>query len=174
MGYTTDFSGEFTLNKPLTAEQAAYINKFSGTRRMKRDAKRCECMLDATREAVGLPVGIEGAYFTGGTGMAGQDRDKSILDYNCKPHGQPGLWCQWTVSEDNLTVQWDRGEKFYYYTEWLEYLIEHFFKRWGYTLNGEVSWFGEDDSDRGTIYVKDNMVEAVADEITNPGPSWDQ
>jgi hypothetical protein len=37
MGYTTDFSGEFKLDKPLTDEQAIYVNKFADTRRMKRD-----------------------------------------------------------------------------------------------------------------------------------------
>ena len=37
--------------------------------------------------------------------------------------------------------------------------------------NGEVTWEGDDDDDCGTIFVKDNQVEAVEDLIFKPGPS---
>lgn len=85
----------------------------------------------------------------------------------------PGIWCQWVPTEDGEGIQWDGAEKFYCYDEWLVYLIEHFLKPWGYVLNGKVSWEGENHSDVGVIYVKDNKVEAVQSEITNPGPSWE-
>ncbi len=39
-------------------------------------------------------------------------------------------------------------------------------------LNGEITWEGEDRDDGGTIFVKDNQVEAVDDLIFNAGPSW--
>ena len=67
---------------------------------------------------------------------------------------------------------YDDGEKFYEYVEWLEYLVKNFLDPWSYKLNGEMSWSGEEDDDRGTIYVKENKVEAVDDDISNPGPSW--
>lgn len=85
---------------------------------------------------------------------------------------QPGLWCQWAPSEDGSELAWDEGEKFYGYVEWLEYLVHHFFEPWGRKLSGEVWWRGEQDDDRGVIYVRDNEVDAVWDEIHNPGPSW--
>lgn len=170
MGYTTDFDGELTINPPLNAAQVAYINKFNQTRRMKRHTDLLS--LDPVREAVGLPVGVDGAYFVGGGGPYGQARDRSIIDYNSPPEGQPGLWCQWCVSDDGTVLIWDEGEKFYHYTAWLEYLAEHFFSVWGCKLNGNIAWSGEDGDDRGTIYVKDNEVEEVYDSITNPGPSW--
>ncbi len=65
------------------------------------------------------------------------------------------------------------GEKFYHYTEWLEYIIEHFLKPWGYVLNGSVEWRGEDDADLGVIYVHQNRVKAVESEIVNKEPVWD-
>jgi hypothetical protein len=37
MGYTTEFKGSFIPNKVLTQEQTEFLNKFSYTRRMKRD-----------------------------------------------------------------------------------------------------------------------------------------
>jgi hypothetical protein len=49
-------------------------------------------------------------------------------------------------------------EKFYYYTEWLQYLCDHFLAPWGYVLNGEVTWEGEDHSDVGLLKVVDNKV----------------
>jgi hypothetical protein len=71
---------------------------------------------------------------------------------------QPGLWCQWVISDDCTLLEWDGGEKFYYYTEWLEYMIKHFFNPWGIKLNGEIEWNGEDRNDRGKIVVTDNEV----------------
>jgi len=158
MGYTTYFSGEFKLDKPLAPEHKAYLEKFSQTRRVKRDAAKAALLPDPVREAAGLPIGSEGAYFVGGTGCAGQDRDDSILDYNRAPKDQPGLWCQWQPDEDGEYIEQDGGEKFYNYTEWIEYLIEHFLAPWGYTVNGEVDWDGEESGDDGTITVENNVV----------------
>lgn len=200
MGYTTDFYGEFRLDRPLTPEHKAYLEAFAGTRRMKRDAAKASLLPDPVREAAGLPIGEDGAYFVGSGGYRGQDRDDSIVDYNTPPLQptydkyrpdfqaylaaeqqaiadgvcQPGLWCQWLPNEDGTAIKWDEGEKFYYYVEWLEYLIRHFLAPWGYTLNGEVSWQGEESEDRGVIYVKDNVVRDVQDEIVNRNPFEDE
>ncbi len=56
---------------------------------------------------------------------------------------------------------------------WLKLLIEHFFAPRGYVLQGEVSWKAANDAtDRGSIFVKDNQIEAIDDVVLNPGPSW--
>lgn len=160
MGYTTDFSGEFNLDKPLTPEHHAYLKAFNETRRMQRNVSRCSELPDEVRKAAGLPIGPQGAYFVGAPGSFGQDRTADIVDYNRPPEGQPSLWCQWTPSEDAMSIEWDGGEKFYEYTEWIEYLIEHFLKPWGYTVNGIVYWYGEDHDDRGRIVIANNDVTA--------------
>lgn len=131
---------------------------FAKTRRMARKVKLVEKLKDSVRIAVDLPVGIEGGYFVGAGGFAGQEHDKTIVDYNIEPAGQPGLWCQWVPTEDGEGICWDGGEKFYEHVKWLEYLIIHFLKPWGYVLSGSVRWQGEDGDDRGTITVKDNVV----------------
>lgn len=172
MGYTTYFGGTISIDPPLTKEQVAYINKFSDTRRMKRDPAKLVNMPDPIRGAVNLPLGVNGGYYVGSTCQFGQDRD-AVIDYNSPPSGQPSLWCQWIVSNDGSMLEWDGGEKFYYYTDWLRYLIEHFFSKWNRTLEGEISWQGEESDDRGIIYVhKNGSVEEVFDDLTNPGPSW--
>lgn len=88
----------------------------------------------------------------------------------------PGIWCQWVPTEDGAGIEWDEGEKFYEYTDWLEYIVEHFLKPWGYVLNGKVDWEGEARDDVGTIYVKDNKIEAVKGrrQIVTSGPSWEK
>ena len=111
-------------------------------------------------KAAGLPLGEEAGYFTGGTGLHGQDEDDSILEYNTPPSGQPGLWCEWTPNEEGAAIVWSGAEKFYCYVEWLQYLMHHFLTPWGYVVNGEAHWIGEDDLDRGTITVSNNQVTA--------------
>lgn len=172
MGYSTDFEGKLKIEPALKQEQINYINKFSETRRMKRNAQIAAGLPDPVRLEAGLPIGHEGAYYVGASGDFGQEKDASIIDYNRPPGNedmvsigkididktQPSLWCQWVVSEDGTELSWDGGEKFYRYVQWLEYLILHFFSEWGVKLNGEISWRGEDSGDEGTIIVENNKV----------------
>lgn len=72
---------------------------------------------------------------------------------------QPGLWCQWTPNEDGTAIVWDEGEKFYEYIPWIQYLLDHFLKPWGYVLNGTVNWEGEESGDIGVIRITNNVVE---------------
>ena len=186
MGYTTDFKGSFTLDRPLTADQKEYLNMFADTRRMTRDPVKLQLMKDSGKgnrrcfellAILGLPLGEKGDFYCG-TGMAGQDgghfnssTDNSVVEYNTAPGetkwgdlggkskgGQPGLWCQWNPSEDGTEIAWDGSEKFYNYIEWIQYLIATFLAPWGYKVNGEVVWQGEDTGDVGVIEIVDNEV----------------
>jgi hypothetical protein len=168
LGYTTEFIGEFRLDRPLTEPQATYLHQFARTRRMSRRETIVSAMPDPVREAVGLPVGPEGAYFVGGPGFMGQEVDASVLNANHAPSGQPGLWCQWAPSSDRAGLAWNGTEKFYHYAEWLEYLIEHFLAPWGYTLNGTVRWSGEEPGDSGLLQVANNHVTVREDEGDAP------
>jgi hypothetical protein len=168
MGYTTNFSGRLSISKPLTPEHLAYLMKFPKTRRMKRNALMTEKLPDPLRLAVGLPVGDSGGYYVGDPEYS-NGGGKDIVDHNNPPFEQPGLWCQWTPTKDGTGVEWDGGEKFYDYVSWLKYLIKHFYQPWGYTLNGRITWQGEEHGDVGTIIVEDNMVTTVPGH--HPAPS---
>lgn len=144
MGYTTDFSGQFELDKPLAPKMKKFLTMFNETRRMKRNVDEA--------------FGIDGEFFVFGTGSYGQDRDDSIIDYNQQPSTQPSLWCQWVPTEDGTAIEWDGGEKFYAYSEWLFYLINKVLAPNGYTLNGTVIWQGEETGDVGKIHVVNNVV----------------
>jgi hypothetical protein len=160
MGYTTNFDGRFELDRPLEPGHQNYLQTFNRTRRMRRTARLTEGREDPVRTNVGLPVGIDGGYFVGEGGFGGQDSGADVTDNNRPPEGQPGLWCQWTPTEDGTAIVWDEGEKFYYYTEWLAYLIDHFLEPWGYKLNGTVEWEGEESGDIGRITVENNVISA--------------
>lgn len=181
MGYTTDFSGSFRIEPELPNVIAQYIQAFNDSRRMKRrdlpvhgasvfnrDGKGEK--FDFVLGAEALPVrqvidkflvgggyGTEGEFFVDGIGMAGQGRDSTVVDSNSPASTQPGLWCQWTIKNEG-ELAWDEGEKFYDYAEWLRYLIANVFKPNGHTLNGEVTWIGEDRSDVGTLEVVGNVL----------------
>jgi len=160
------------LDRRLSKKHREYLKAFNGTRRMKRDVSKMGDLKDPLRTAVGLPLGDEGCFYVGSSNNSGQDKTEDVLDYNQHPSGQHSLWCPWMPSENGTEIEEDGSEKAYEYEEWLQYIVENFLEPWGYKLNGEVSWSGEDSDDRGTIYVKDNVVEGVPDVISNPGPSW--
>lgn len=59
-------------------------------------------------------MGTDGEYFIGGTGFMGQDIDDSVINNNVPPKTQPGLWCEWIITDDN-TLTWNEAEKFHDY-----------------------------------------------------------
>jgi hypothetical protein len=153
MGYTTDFNGSFSVSPTLKPEHREFLAAFSETRRMKRNVS----LLPADANSnVGLGLGEEGGYYVGDSRYSSSGL--GVINCNTPPANQPGLWCQWTPNEDGTEIEWDGGEKFYEYVEWLEYIIEHFLQPWGYILNGKVYWYGEDRTDVGCIIVENNVV----------------
>jgi len=97
----------------------------------------------------------------------GFGENPGVKDYNEPAGGCPGLWCQWVATKDGKHIEWDGGEKFYEYVDWLKWIIEKFLKPNGIVLNGEVRWQGEYDDDKGVIRVHDN--EVTADPTVNTG-----
>ena len=158
MGYTTDFEGNITINPPLKAEHLAYLSAFANTRHMSRDERKTALLSDPVREAAGLPVGAQGMFYVG------QVEDASVLNHNREPDSIPGLWCQWVPTSDGTALEWDGGEKFYEYGNWMRFLVDHFLKPWGYELNGEITWQGEDNEDVGVIVVENNVVQELSEE----------
>ena len=110
MGYTTDFSGHFKLNKPM--ESLVIYDKL-------------EEWNDGSKDAP-----LDG-------------------------------YCQWTLTKDRTGIEWDSGEKFYDYVEWLQLIINDLLLPNGYSLSGEVEFQGEEVGDNGFIMIEDNIVKKV-------------
>lgn len=160
MAYRTSFEGSFLLDKPLQQKHRAYLKKFSQTRRVKCFAEKLAAYPDPLREAVGLPVGPEGAYFVG-KNLGYEDPvvfEDDTSRFLVPPQSQPGFWCKWTPTEDGTAIVHNGHGDFYFYVEWLQYLLEHFLMPWGYTLHGTVRWRGSDETDHGYVTVENNQV----------------
>ena len=160
MGYTTWFEGELTPNKPFKKEFINYINAFSEKWHEPRDVeiiKRSDP--DWAKHCLDGNLGPYGMYYVG-------NFDEGVIDRSlAKSYTCPGYWCNWCINEETGVVEWNGGEKFYQYTDWLIYLIENFFEPAGYILNGEFIWIGEDSDDRGKISVVNNKVSEFLGEI---------
>ncbi len=147
MGYTTDFSGQFDLNKELDEATYALLVGLAGTCRMARN----------------LPpeYGVEGEFYVDGSDECyGQNVDKDVIDANRPPSTQPGQWLQWAPTDDSRGIAFKFGEEKDYgcQEEWLSYLIDKILAPKGYILNGVVAFIGEHFEDVGNIVVKDNVV----------------
>lgn len=97
------------------------------------------------------------------------EQTETINNFNEERHeptvnqDYPGYWCQWAIVDGHL--EWDGGEKFYDYVEWLQYLIKNYFDSWGVKLNGQIKWFGEENDDMGIIEVTDSKVKVLTADI---------
>ncbi|MGP1405034.1 hypothetical protein [Filifactor alocis] len=167
MGYNTEFEGSFEFEEKLTSEMIQYINRFSTTRRMKRDVEKIkEIHSDWKKFSFNGDLGEDGEYFVGDSKWildwkSKNDIDPSIIDYDEPPAKQPGLWCKWMISLDGKYLKWDGNEKFYNYIKWLEYLINHFFTPNKIFMNGNVVWRGDDFDDMGKITVEHNKITVI-------------
>ncbi len=156
MGYSTDFYGLWTLTPALSLAQTDYLQKFSRTRRVKRDPDAIEN--NRRLAAIGLNLGVDAEYF-----VDVEDEDKSIVDLNQPPGYQPSLWCKWRVNDRGDRLGHNGGEKFDEYVEWLYYLLEHFFSPWGVRIDGSVKYEGDVPIDSGMIEIIDNRIEVRPD-----------
>ena len=72
--------------------------------------------------------------------------------------GMPNSCCNWRLTKDCRHIEWDDSEKFYYYAEWLEYIVSRILVPAKVTLIGEVQYQGDDATDQGSIKIKNNKV----------------
>ncbi len=173
MSYWGWFTGELRLSRQLTQNEVAYLQAFFDTRRMKRDAGTAGRLPDPSREAVGLPIGEEAAYFVGATDH--QEKDVSVIDPNVPPLGQPSLWCHLEIADDGRSLFIEETDHLNpeQTAEWIQYVSEHFLNIWDIRLSGRMKWVGQDELDTGVIVVDENSVSAergilVTDEKGEP------
>lgn len=139
MGYDTEFKGKFKVNPPLDEKTRNFLCSFSETRRMARFFPTPD------------NYGVEGEFYIA-------DDNLGVMNMNKPPSTQPGLWCDWAPSSDGKHIGWNGAEKFYFYVEWIVYLIERVLEPKGYSLNGQVEYQGEDIDDFGIIHIINNEV----------------
>ena len=77
------------------------------------------------------------------------------------PAGAPNPYLQWRPTHDGRGLEWDGGEKFYDYAEWLEWLSREWFRPRGIEVLGEVRYQGESTGDAGTL----RIVKGIASKV---------
>ena len=115
MAYCTNFVGRFELNRQLTEAEYAYLLEFSYTNRIKRDCNIFNLIPDPIREAVGLPLGIDGEYFVSSVKNFVPPDGGRVMYYYCPPISQPGLFCYWFPSLDGKHLEEPVIDKIFYY-----------------------------------------------------------
>lgn len=75
-----------------------------------------------------------------------QDDDKMPSGYN-----------QWKLTPDCRHIEWDGGEKFYDYVEWLQYIIDTVLTPNDIALSGSVAYSGENASDNGILTIENGI-----------------
>ena len=112
MGYTTDFTGTLQLSRKLKNKERKYINRISGTRRMKRDVSKLMELYEgkhgnpfATEKTPEAIYGNDGEYFAMKDDQMGQTQDASIVDYNTPP-GQGGF-----MENEDFDTKWNETQR---------------------------------------------------------------
>jgi hypothetical protein len=88
---------------------------------------------------------------------------KLLLQFNEDPEeidgDHPGSYFQWVPTESLDGIVWDGNEKFYNYTEWMQWLVLWLGAR-GVNASGELYWSGEEVGDTGVLTVSGASVTA--------------
>jgi len=74
------------------------------------------------------------------------------------PMPVPAGYNQWQLTQGRRGLEWDGGEKFYHYVEWLQYLLDHVLAPVDVSLTGCVQYQGESIGDTGTLTVEEGRV----------------
>ncbi|GCE12479.1 hypothetical protein [Tengunoibacter tsumagoiensis] len=191
MGYNTSFTGTFRFNRFLRPEHKAYLHRFAEIRHEALHEEKLNDYPDPLREAVGLPIGKYGMYFTGFIDPKGVGDDillgycnsseiyniPDLLIRSPEAFWIPSTFCQWEPTVDGRGIE-ANGDKFYRYVDWLHFLLNHFLIPWGYELSGTVSYEGEQ-GEHGRIIVSKNEVQVIVDGASlvprsKEGPEFDE
>lgn len=159
MGYDTNFSGELVMSRRLTEPEHEYLSAFLDTAHYARDTSKLEGIPDPLREAVGLPLGDQGCFFMGRDESVAsymiQYEDTLLEDYDYGPPvNLPDYGTDWYLGglmDGRDVLRHEDGKSRGLYTDWLAWLVENILTPWGISLNGEVTWDGDDEGDMGRI-----------------------
>lgn len=101
--------------------------------------------------------------------LASEELTASDIEELCWPT-VPDHYFQWEVTKDRKGVQWNGGEKFYDYVEWLQWLIDVLKKKQhgNIMLSGQIEYRGEDSRDWGFL----KIVDGKAVKVENPLKAW--
>ena len=159
---TRVFDGCLAFSEPLKQKHKRYLLAFVRTRHVYWNEDAIRERFDPIRNAVELPLGVNGEFFTG---INPTSQDQSMyLDIH--PLTKPSRRCSVKMKPDhfeNTLVYFANGEMYSKQLSWLDYLIKNFFNPWEYNLNGMISWQGMFADDFGLLVVKNNKIKIIGE-----------
>lgn len=81
-----------------------------------------------------------------------------LREFGTSPNDRqaPVGFCQWVTTENN-TLKWDGTEKFAFYVEWLQFVIDTIFKPDRVNILGRVEYQGTEVGDHGFLIVEEDQ-----------------
>jgi len=146
MGYTTYFSGEFTITPALPDELIEQLNEFCDTR---HEGERASVSMGGELDKWNRPY-------------TGPLKDATFE-----------IWCNWKFENDpdpevDATIMaWNESEKAYSMADWAAFILEHHIPA-GHTVEGEIYAEGEDSEDRWRIVMHEGTLHVQTPTITWP------
>ena len=149
------FQGAFNLTPALSSAQTSYLQAFLAVQHGFWPLKYVRQQSDPVREAVGLPLGADAAYYTGHHSNGLKGRHPFIDKYNTispGPGNQPHCGnCPWQLSPDDRQLVPDKKKLAAMPLKWLGWLVKYIFTPWKINVTGVASYDDPCTSQEGKI-----------------------
>jgi len=160
--------GFFDITPTLTHYDKYYLFNFAYTKHYKRDVNLLNDIFKGRNGYIGK-YGKDGEYFIkyltdingkliNNPNMYSSDDIKTIIDFHQQPSTQPSLVCPWIPTKMGSNLYNKSNKKDGYNNEygWLKWLIDNFFRKNEYLLNGNFTI--EDKKTIKKITIIDNKI----------------
>ncbi len=149
------FQGAFNLTPALSAAQAAYLHAFLAVQHGFWPLEYVQERPDLVREAVGLPLGEDAAFYVGHHSSGLRGRHPFIDKHNTTSPGpgeQPHCGnCPWQLSPESSQLVPDKKKLAAMPLKWLGWLVTNLLTPWKINVNGVASYDDPCTSQEGRI-----------------------
>jgi len=149
------FQGAFSLTPALSKAQASYLQAFLAVQHGFWPIEYVQQQSDSLREAVGLPLGEDAAFYVGhfSNGLKGRHPFIDKHTTTCPgPGDQPHCGnCPWELSTDNSQLVPDKKKLATMPLKWLGWLVSHLLTPWKINVTGVASYDDPCTSQEGRI-----------------------
>ena len=155
------FQGAFQLSPALSAAQITYVQAFLSVQHGFWPLQYVQQQPDALREAVGLPLGEDAAFFVGHSSNGLKGRNPFIDKHNMSPAGPGGQphcgSCPWQLSDDGTQILPDKKILAAMPLKWLGWLVTKLFSHWNIDIRGVASYDDPCTSQEGKVVAENNQ-----------------
>ena len=149
------FQGAFHLTPALSTAQIAYVQAFLSVQHGFWPLPYVQQQPDVLREATGLRLGVDAAFFVGHSSNGLNGRNPFIDKHHLIPSGPGGQphcgSCPWQLSDDGTQLLPDKKKLAAMPLKWLGWLVTNLLLPWNIDIKGLVSYEDPCTSQEGQI-----------------------